>query len=199
MTENIKALIANLYDDRVPIHKLMTLQPNFSAPKAKLAVLLFTGSPATPEESDSMEKKANDYVDLMLMADIFAVSNKEKQILVAGKFFKEFVEEAKSYLDSDNIIIRILGISRQDFDKLVNEYKEVSTGAKDIDSILSKWSDLSHESKLGILRGIFLQRSIMGGILMDIKLRNKNTVAYTDQTNKFIDTVMGVSDEPSNK
>ncbi len=201
MTESkVQSIIASMYDDRVPLHKLLDLAPDFSTPKIRIAVLLFSRSPNTKEESEAMEAEALNYVDLLIMADILKLVDAEKQVVAAGPAFSEFQKELREYLDSDNIIIRTLGISRQDFDKLVSEYIRISKDAKDIDSILTAWVDLSTETRLGIIRGILIQRSIMGGILMDLKNRNQNTLLYTSQTNKFIDSVLGVPNEqPHNK
>jgi len=190
--DNIKTLIANMYDDRVPINKLTGLGKGFQAPINRLAVLLFRGNPATKEDSDKMESEATEYVNLMIAADVLQVVDKEKGIVTTGKKFDTFIEEVTAYLDSDNIIIRILGISRQEFDGIVNEYTKAMKGADDIDSILSSWSELPNDVKLGIIRGVFLQRSIMGGILVDLKKRSQATITYSAQTIGIIDGILGV-------
>ena len=64
--------------------------------------------------------------------------------------------------------------------------------ADDIDSILSSWSELPNDVKLGIIRGVFLQRSIMGGILVDLKKRSQATITYSAQTIGIIDGILGV-------
>lgn len=190
--DNIKTLIANMYDDRVPINKLTGLGKGFQAPINRLAVLLFRGNPATKEDSDKMESEATEYVNLMIAADVLQVVDKEKGIVTTGKKFDTFIEEVTAYLDSDNIIIRILGISRQEFDGIVNEYTKAMKSADDIDSILSSWSELPNDVKLGIIRGVFLQRSIMGGILVDLKKRSQATITYSAQTIGIIDGILGV-------
>lgn len=196
--DNIKTLIANMYDDRVPINKLLGLGKGFKTPKQRLAVLLFRGNPATKEDSDKMEAEAIAYVDLMITAEILEVIDKDKGIVTSGKEFDIFIKEVTDYLDSDNIIIRMLGISRQDFDKIVGEYLKLMKSATDLDSILASWADLSQETKLGIIRGVFLQRSIMGGILVDLKNRATNTINYNAQTIKTIDAILGVQPDDSN-
>jgi len=195
MDSDIKTLIANMYDDRVPLNKLLGIGKDFKAPIKRLAVLLFRGNPATKEDSDKMEAEATAYVELMITAKILEVIDKEKGIVTGGEEFETFIKETTNYLDSDSIIIRTLGISRQEFDKLVNEYVSVTKEATDIDSILVKWSELPHDAKLGIVRGIFLQRSIMGQILIELKERSKATIVYNSQTIKNIDTILGVPDD----
>lgn len=195
---NIKTLIANMYDDRIPLNKLLGLSKDFKAPIQRLAVLLFRGNPATKEDSDKMEGEAMAYVELMITAGVLTVIDKEKGIVTGGKEFETFIKEVTDYLDSDNIIIRTLGISRQDFDKIVSEYIKLMKGVSDIDSILANWADLSQETKMGIVRGVFLQRSIMGGILTDLKNRTANTINFSAQTIKTIDTILGVQPDDSN-
>ncbi len=190
--ERIKTLIANMYEDQVPMNKLLGLKGEFKVPIKRLAVLLFRGNPATKEDSDKMEAEATAYVELMISLEVLSVIDKEKGIVTSGKNFETFIKEVTEYLDSDSIIIRTLGISRQDFDKIVNEYVRLTKEPTDIDSILASWADLSQDVKLGIVRGVFLQRSIMGGILQDLKNRAKATITYNAQTIQSIDAILGV-------
>ncbi len=190
--EHIKTLIANMYEDRVPLNRLLGLNGEFKVPIKRLAVLLFKGNPATKEDSDRMEAEAIAYIDMMTSLEILTVIDKEKGIVSGGKNFEIFLREVTGYLDSDNIIIRTLGISRQDFDKIVNEYVKLTKGPTDIDSILACWSSLPQDVRLGIVRGVFLQRSIMGGILQDLKNRAGATINYTTQTIQTIDSILGV-------
>ena len=190
--DSIKTLIANMYDDRVPMNKMLGLGKDFKVPIKRLAVLLFRGNPATKEDSDKMEAEATSYVELMITAKVLEVIDKEKGIVASGEKFETFIKEVTSYLDSDNIIIRTLGISKQDFDKIVNEYIKLTKDVADIDSILANWADMSHDAKLGIIRGVFLQRSIMGGILADLKNRTNATINFNAQTIQVIDSILGV-------
>lgn len=185
--KEIKDLIASMYNDKIPMHKLFSVPKEFKIPKARMAVMLFTGQPATKEDSDLMEQHANGYVNLMLAAEVLT----EKDDMVSpGKKFTQFIEEARKYLDSDSIIIRVLGISRQDFDACVGEYTQAVRGAESIDDIISQWSDLSHEERLGILRGVFLQRSIMANILSEFRSREQNSVNFGMQTIQMIDNIL---------
>jgi hypothetical protein len=65
----------------------------------------------------------------------------------------------------DQTILRILGISQQDFDNLKREYTVITTDTHEFAGILTEWSNLDPEVKLGIVRGVFLQRGIMATVV----------------------------------
>lgn len=198
MKDQIKEIIGNMYEDKIPMHKLFTVPKEFKIPKTRMAVMLFAGQPETKEDSDLMEKQAMGYVNLMLAVDVLHMIDEEKGLVGPGREFVTFIEEAKKYLDSDNIIIRVLGISRQDFDACVKEYTEAVSGAENIDEIIDQWADLSNDEKLCILRGVFLQRSIMANILIDFKNREQNSVNFGMQTIQMINNILG-GDKPDDK
>lgn len=195
MTNKIKDLIASMYADKVPMHKLFSVPKEFKIPKARMTVMLFTGQPATKEDSARMESDALDYVDMMLTTEVLTETD---GMISPGKEFANFIDEAKKYLDSDNIIIRVLGISRQDFDACVKEYTQAVQNADNIDEIIGEWACLSNEEKISILRGVFLQRSIMANILMDFRNREQTSVNFGMQTIQMVNSILG-GDKPNAK
>ncbi len=86
-------------------------------------------------------------------------------MLSLGKVFSDFKEFASDFFNLDNTIMRSLKISRQEFDEIKREYMEVTGKSREFVDILTAWSDLPPEAKLGIVRGIFIQRGIMAAIV----------------------------------
>lgn len=194
MSNEIKKLIEQMYDDRVPLPKFVNMPKDFELPRSTMVVRLFMGEPATPEDAEKMKAHVDSYIDMMILAEVLheiKIPDSEDSIIGPGKKYQVFVDDVIKYCDADSIIIRTLGISRQDYDQITKEYIALMTKVNDLDSILVAWTDLSVDAKLGILRGVFLQRTIMADILKGAKNRLNVTQQYNSETLRWIDGLIG--------
>lgn len=201
----IMAAIAAMYVDQIPMMRFFEMPANFKIPMAQLRIMLMPGNPATPEDSDKMMENSTTYIDMLMAIGVLAIVRPEKApeahpgaalaepvtLVMPGKEYDMFVKEAKDYVDTDAIIIRTLGVSRQDFDVIANEYKEIVEKITCIDDILVAWKDLSLETKCGIIRGILVQRSIMAQVLISMKARTVPLLKHEQETIKWIDGLLG--------
>jgi len=178
--------------------KFTTFPEGFKVVKHNLLVALFPEQAKTKDDSDRMMENSQVYYEMLLAAQVLAVDKtpiptvsdeNAKQppvepvvILMAGDNFKKFVEEMKKYLDQDALILRSLGLSRQDFDEIVNEYRGIVESSNILDDILTVWSDLPLDAKKSIIRGIMLQRSIMADVLNRLKDRELQLMQYETDT-----------------
>jgi hypothetical protein len=202
--------IESMYDDQIPMIRFFGVKPDFKIPRPQLEIMLMPGNPATPEDSEKMMANSAVYVDMLLAAEILAVVRPEKTaddshsgpkqeevtIITAGKDFALFVKEAQEYVDTDAVIIRTLGISRQDFDGIANEYKSIVAGVNNIDEILEAWADLPAETKGGIIRGVLLQRSIMAEVLITMRGRTLPILKHEQETLAWITDLLGPENQP---
>jgi hypothetical protein len=187
--DKIKEIIEVMYDEKVPMQKLGELKPDFTMSKDALQVALFNKNPTTPEESAKMVDNSILYIERLLAAEVLAVKKGEKDapvMLIAGPKFNEFNAEVKKYTDQDAIIIRTLGVSRQDFDEIVNEYSTIVKEATSIDDILEKWETLDIDTKKGIIRGVLFQRTIMGEVLNHMQVRMQSAIKHQTETVKLV-------------
>jgi len=195
--EKVLDVIASMYEDQIPMVRFFGVKPDFKIPRTQLEIMLMPGNPATPDDSEKMMANSAVYVEMMLAADILAIVRPEKDVeepvtmIIAGKDFDLFLKEAKAYVDTDAVIIRTLGISRQDFDMVANEYKSIVSGVANIDEILEAWTDLSNDTKAGIIRGVLLQRSIMAQTLINIRARTLPIIRYEQETLAWIGDLLG--------
>jgi hypothetical protein len=198
--DKVLAAIASMYDDQIPMVRFFGVKPDFKIPRTQLEIMFMPGNPATPEV----------YVDMLLAAEILAIARPEKTaevhegprleepvtMIKAGKDFDLFLKEAKEYVDTDAVIIRTLGISRQDFDMVANEYKSIVSGVANIDEILEAWADLSNDTKTGIIRGVLLQRSIMAEVLITMRGRTLPILRHEQETLAWITDLLGPENQP---
>lgn len=194
MSNEIKQLISQMYNDRLPLPKFVNMPKDFKLPRSTVTVRLFMGEPATPEDSIKMETCVKGYIDMMVLAEVLSetkVPDSEDTILGPGRMYKAFVDEVIKYCDADSIIIRTLKISRQEYDQLVKEYVDIMGKVNDLDSILESWQELPMDTKMGILRGVFMQRTIMADILKNAKNRLMATQNYNNSTMQWIDALLG--------
>ena len=201
MNEKVMKVIESLYDEGLPLVRFFQMPVNFQIPRTQLELMLFPANPATPEDSKRMQENSALFIDMMLASEILAVARPEKdavetsdepvKIIIAGKNFKKFVDEAKEYVDTDSIIRRTLDISRQDFDQIANEYRVIVAEVNNIDEILNSWSELDQDVKLGIIRGVLLQRSLMAETLIQMRARTLPVVRYQQETLAWIGNLLG--------
>jgi len=209
--EKVLDVIASMYEDQIPMVRFFGVKPDFKIPRTQLEIMLMPGNPATPEDSEKMMANSSGYVDMMLAADILTIVRPEKDvgeshtgprleepatIIKAGKEFDLFMKEAKDYVDTDAIIIRTLGISRQDFDMVANEYKAIVSGVANIDEILEAWADMTADVKTGIIRGVLLQRSIMAEVLITMRGRTLPILRHEQETLAWITELLGPENQP---
>jgi hypothetical protein len=208
--DKVLAAIASMYDDQIPMVRFFGVKPDFKIPRTQLEIMFMPGNPATPEDSEKMMANSAVYVDMLLAAEILAIARPEKTaevhegprleepvtMIKAGKDFDLFLKEAKEYVDTDAVIIRTLGISRQDFDMVANEYKSIVSGVANIDEILEAWADLSNDTKTGIIRGVLLQRSIMAEVLITMRGRTLPILRYEQETLAWITDLLGPENQP---
>ena len=177
-----------MVNDDVPVMKLAQLKPEFQIQRAALEVMLFSESPKSPEDSEKLTDNAKVHIE-MLLSD--KVLSEKDNIFTAGENFAEFIKEAVDYLNIDNMIIRILDISRQDFDDIVREYDEIAKSCKTLDDIMSRWQSLSPDNKMSIIRGILLQRSIMSSVITTMKQRLIPVMKNEQETLNWLNSIMG--------
>jgi hypothetical protein len=208
--DKVLAAIASMYDDQIPMVRFFGVKPDFKIPRTQLEIMFMPGNPATPEDSEKMMANSAVYVDMLLAAEILAIARPEKTaevhegprleepvtMIKAGKDFDLFLKEAKEYVDTDAVIIRTLGISRQDFDMVANEYKSIVSGVANIDEILEAWADLSNDTKTGIIRGVLLQRSIMAEVLITMRGRTLPILRHEQETLAWITDLLGPENQP---
>jgi len=200
----IQDVIASMYDDQIPMMRFTGLNPNFKVPRQNIAVMLMPGNPSTPEDSEKMLANSMVYVDMLLMADVLTIVRPKKvtqsdpemdadapTMIMAGPEYQTFLHECKEYLDTDNIIMRTLDISQQNFDIIANEYKKLVGEIANIDDILEEWSNLPLNTKMGIMRGVLLQRSIMAQTLINIRARTLPIIRYEQETLAWIGDLLG--------
>jgi len=202
MNTKVMQVIEELYDGQLPLVRFFGIPANFKIPRTQLELMLFPANPATPEDSQRMTENSALFIDMMLAAEILAIARPEKDaeptapIVMAGKNFKEFVDEAKIYVDTDSIILRTLDISRQDFDIISNEYRAIVAEVNNIDEILESWSELDQDVKCGIIRGVLLQRSLMAETLIQMRARTLPVVRYQQETLAWIGNLLGPENQP---
>lgn len=211
--DKVLSTIESMYDDQIPMVRFFGMKPDFKLPRSRLQVMLMPGNPATPEDSEKMLENADVYIDMMITAGILAIARPAKftgkshpgpqadatdqvPIIIAGEEFETFVAEAKDYVDTDSIIIRALGISRQDFDMVANEYEKLASNSANIDDILEAWVVMSMETKLGIMRGVLLQRSIMAQVLLTMRARTIPILQHEQETLSWIARLLGSDNMP---
>ncbi len=197
----ILEVIEALYNDQIPMMRFLGIRPDFEIPRPQLEVMLMPGNPATPEDSEKMMANAAVYVDMLIMADILAIARPEKDAviaqsgpsatppittIIAGKEYDLFIKETKDYTDPDSIIIRVLGISRQDFDAVANEYRSIISDVNNIDEIFEAWADMNPDTKAGIIRGVLLQRSIMAEVILTMRSRTLPIIKHEQETLAWI-------------
>lgn len=203
--DKIKEAIEVLYDEHVPIVKFFGLPANFKIPRPQLAVMLFSANPTTPEDSKRMTENSEVFIEMLVLAEVLAIARPDKetpteagsvQILTAGTKFDQFIEEVKKYIDTDAIIMRSLGVSRQDFDAIANEYKKIIADVNDIDSVLVNWADLDPDAKEGIIRGILLQRSILAEVVQNMRNRLAPVIKHQNETMVWLNGMLGIQGIP---
>jgi len=163
-----ESLVEVLVNDDVPVIKLTQLKPGFKIQRAALEVMLFSETPKSKEDAEKLTENTGVYIEMLLSGKVLS---EKDNIFTAGDNFAEFIKEAVDYLNIDNVIIRILDISKQDFDDIVREYDEIAKSCKTLDDIMSRWQSLSPDNKMSIIRGILLQRSIMASVINTMKRR----------------------------
>jgi len=159
---DFEKLIVALVDDGVPIANLLRLNEQSTSTVSAIISMLMKGTATTPEEQQTMVEDAQSTLEMLRMAGILAVDGEK---VTPGKVFSDFKEFASDFFNLDNTIMRSLKISRQEFDEIKREYMEVTGKSREFVDILTAWSDLPPEAKLGIVRGIFVQRGIMAAIV----------------------------------
>jgi len=159
---DFEKLIIGLVDDEVPVVNLLRLQDGFRSTVGALLSMLVRGTSSVPEEHKQLVEDAQATLKMLQMADILAIDG---EVVTPGKIFSDFREFASDFFNLDNTIMRSLKISRQEFDEIKREYMEVTGKSRQFVDILTAWSDLPPEAKLGIVRGIFVQRGIMAAIV----------------------------------
>jgi len=179
-------LIEVLYDDGVPIAKFLQFRPDFKVQRSALQTMLFTEQPTTPEDVQKLTENAASYVEMLIAGKVLVQKDQE---LTADENFQEFVKKVASYIDVDNMIIRDLGISRQDFDEIAREFAEVCKEVTDVDTILETWELLDPQIKMGIVRGILFQRSIMAGVVQTSKERLIMVMRHEQETLNWLNQV----------
>jgi hypothetical protein len=192
--DKIDVIIETMYDERIPMNKLGTLKPDFKMAKNDLMVMLFNEQPTTSEAAAKMMENSAVYVDMMIAAEVLKtekVSDTEVMVLAGSKFDK-FNEEVRKYIDQDAILIRTLGVSRQDFDGIVNEYTAIVKESSTLDEIMAQWIDLEMEAKGGIIRGILFQRTIMGEILQHMQARMTKSIQHQVETSKWVQGMLPI-------
>jgi len=160
--KSLESLIIALADDEVPIANLLRLNEKSASNVSAMISMLIKRTASTLDDQKELVEDAESTLKMLQMAGILDVDGEK---VTPGKMFPEFKEFASEYFDLDNVIIRTLGISRQEFDEIKREYTEVTSKTKDFSDILTTWSELPPETKLGIVRGIFIQRGVMANIL----------------------------------
>jgi|GEM_PF-2588772 hypothetical protein len=204
--QKVLDVIASMYDDQIPMTRFLGIKPDFKVPRQNIEVMLMPGNPATPGDSEKMLENSTVYVDMLIMAGVLAIARPEKvtgedgqtgpdqntpTMIIAGEDYNTFIEETKEYIDTDNVIMRTLGLSRQDFDAIANEYKKIVSEINNIDDILERWSDLSPAVKMGIMRGVLLQRSIMAQTLINMRARTLPIIKHEQDTLAWIADLLG--------
>jgi len=159
---DFESLVTALVDDGIPIANLLRLQDGFTSTVNALISMLVKGTAQNQEEQQSLVEDAQATLKMLQMADILAIDGEK---VTPGKVFSDFKEFASDFFNLDNTIMRSLKISRQEFDEIKREYMEVTGKSREFVDILTAWSDLPPEAKLGIVRGIFVQRGIMAAIV----------------------------------
>lgn len=162
MNADFEKLVVAMVDDGVPIINLLRLNENSITVMNALISMLMKGTAKTPEEQQQLVEDAQSTIQMLKMADILSIEGEEVR---PGKLFADFKEFANDFFNLDNTIMRQLKISRQEFDEIAREYKEIATESPEFVDILTAWDQLPPEAKLGIVRGIFVQRGIMANIV----------------------------------
>jgi hypothetical protein len=201
MTTKVIQAIESLYQDSIPLMKFLQFKPGFKIPMPQLAIMLMAGQPATPDDSSKMLQNSQQYIEMLIAAEVLSVARPDKgavetsdepvKIIIAGEKFETFQKEIRDYCDTDAILIRTLGISRQAFDEISNEYRAIVAGSDNIDSILAAWEELEPDVKAGIVRGVLLQRSIMAEILLTFRARTLPIIKHSQETMAWITDLLG--------
>jgi hypothetical protein len=160
---SISELVEMLDKMSIPVAKLLNLNPAFTATVKSMVAMLMRNSSQDKDEQDGLIDEATIAIDMLIAEGVFATNVSGD--LIAGEKFLEFKECLSRYFDMDQTILRILGISQQDFDNLKREYTVITTDTHEFAGILTEWSNLDPEVKLGIVRGVFLQRGIMATVV----------------------------------
>ena len=159
---DFESLIIAMVDDGVPVANLLRINEQSTSTVSAIISMLMTGTSQTPEEQQQLVEDARANLEILRMADILAVDGEK---VTPGKVFPDFKKFASDFFNLDNTIMRSLKISRQEFDEIKREYMEVTGKSREFVDIMATWSDLTPEAKLGIVRGIFIQRGIMAVIV----------------------------------
>lgn len=160
---SISELVEMLDKLQIPVAKLLNLNPAFTTTVKSMVAMLMRNSSQDKDEQDDLIDEATTAIDMLIAEGVFATNVSGD--LIAGKSFLEFKEYLSKYFDMDQTILRILGISQQDFDNLKREYTAITADTHEFAGILTEWSNLDPEVKLGIVRGVFLQRGIMATVV----------------------------------
>ena len=160
---SISELVEMLDKLQIPIAKLLNIKPAFTATVKSMVAMLMRNSSQDKDEQDDLIDEATTAIDMLIAEGVFATNVSGD--LIAGKKFLEFKEYLSKYFDMDQTILSILGISQQDFDNLKREYTAITADTHEFAGILTEWSNLDPEVKLGIVRGVFLQRGIMATVV----------------------------------
>lgn len=201
--DKIAEIIKVMYDENVPMMKLGNLKPDFKLPKTTMQTMLFTEQPKTPEDSEHMMDNSALYVEMLIAAEVLVIERPPKDapegtqaLVVAGTNFNLFNEEVKKYTDQDAMILRALNISKQDFDGIVNEYREIMKDATNLDDILESWETLDMEVKGGIIRGVLFQRSILAEVIQHMRQRMSPVIKHQMETMQWLNTMAGPQEPP---
>lgn len=159
---DFESLIIAMVDDGVPVANLLRLDEQSTSTVSAIISMLMTGTAQTQEEQQHLVEDAQANLEILRMADILSVDGEK---VTPGKVFPDFKEFASDFFNLDNTIMRSLKISRQEFDEIKREYMEATGRSREFVDIMVAWSDLPPEVKLGIVRGIFVQRGIMAAIV----------------------------------
>lgn len=181
---SISELVELLDGMRIPIAKLLNLELDFSTELNNMIALLIRGSSENKDEQEKFIDEVTSVIDMLILEGVFATNT--KGALIAGKKFQEFQGYLMEYFDMDNTIMRILGISQQDFDNLKREYTAITTGTQEFVGILDAWSDLKPDVKLGIMRGIFIQRGIMANVAKEAAEGFKTINKYSKNMERWL-------------
>lgn len=182
---DIADIVSSLVDDKVQLAIFMNAPPGMQIARTDLIRGLIPRN-MHPDAAESFQE-AELWVTILTTGQVLT---EENHIFSAGPKFQEFQTALREYLDPDNVIMRVMQISRRDYDEIVREFTEIHKESNYHEDIFESWADLPVETKQGILRGIFVQRGILANVLSGMKQREEAVVKFHQETLQWIDTTL---------